>query len=351
MTDIKEYLIRKSGAWYRPNSAGYTNNIAEAGRYTMAEAEAITHPNGPDGPRDHMSYELAPPSPAPAESGAVAWDFVSAAEAIGLYCGDESDEVADTDPMEAAFDAFIAEHPLPYVEGKSPRVALAAAINAYLAPARTVITETERLLASPAPSASMGRVTVKALEWSSEAPYGVARVPKLGLMYSTEAIWYEGIFEHVELLGSASGRFPTVASARAAAQADYEARILAALDSPPDHGGGEGWVLVPREPTEAMLDAGLGPILFGTPVMALLCYRAMIAAAPSADAGVDLLAAMAKHLGWELDWGPREPNDEEGEYGWRVHDRRGNRSDLEWTLIGFGASPADALRAALRSQP
>ena len=83
-------------------------------------------------------------------------------------------------------------------------------------------------------------LTVKPLQWSSEAPYGVARVPKLGLMYSTEAIWYEGIFEHVELLGSASGRFPTVASARAAAQADYEARILAALDSPPDHGGEEG---------------------------------------------------------------------------------------------------------------
>ena len=72
MTDIKEYLIRKSGAWYRPNSAGYTNNIAEAGRYTLAEAEAITHPNGPNGPRDNMSYEPAPPSPAPAESGAVA---------------------------------------------------------------------------------------------------------------------------------------------------------------------------------------------------------------------------------------------------------------------------------------
>jgi hypothetical protein len=54
------YLIRKSGAWYRPNSAGYTTNIAEAGRYTLAEAEAITHPNGPDGPRDSMSYEVAP---------------------------------------------------------------------------------------------------------------------------------------------------------------------------------------------------------------------------------------------------------------------------------------------------
>jgi hypothetical protein len=54
------YLICKRGVWYRPNSAGYTNNIAEAGRYTLAEAEAITHPNGPDGPRDNMSYELDP---------------------------------------------------------------------------------------------------------------------------------------------------------------------------------------------------------------------------------------------------------------------------------------------------
>ena len=62
MTDL--YLIRKSGAYYRPNSQGYTTNIAEAGRYTLADAEAITHPNGPDGPRDHMSYEPAPvPSP------------------------------------------------------------------------------------------------------------------------------------------------------------------------------------------------------------------------------------------------------------------------------------------------
>ena len=68
-------------------------------------------------------------------------------------------------------------------------------------------------------------------------------------------------------------------------------------------------------------------------------------------AGDELLATMSKHLCWELDWGLRDPNDEEGEYGWRVHDRRGNRSDLEWTLIGFGASPADALRAAIRSQP
>lgn len=54
------YLIRKRGAWYRPNSQGYTTTISHAGRYSLEEAIAITHPNGPDGPRDGMSYQLAP---------------------------------------------------------------------------------------------------------------------------------------------------------------------------------------------------------------------------------------------------------------------------------------------------
>ncbi|MBS7669375.1 hypothetical protein [Croceicoccus gelatinilyticus] len=56
------YLIRKAGYYYRPNSQGYTTEISAAGLYTLAEAERITHPNGPDGPRDEMSYELAPPT-------------------------------------------------------------------------------------------------------------------------------------------------------------------------------------------------------------------------------------------------------------------------------------------------
>lgn len=63
------YLIRKGGAFYRPNSQGYTRSIAEAGRYSLAEAEAITHPNGPNGPRDGMDYIPAPAlasDPAPA---------------------------------------------------------------------------------------------------------------------------------------------------------------------------------------------------------------------------------------------------------------------------------------------
>lgn len=56
----EEYLIRKGGAYYRPNAAGYTNNVDEAGRYTLAEAIRHSHPNGPDGPRDGIDYMPAP---------------------------------------------------------------------------------------------------------------------------------------------------------------------------------------------------------------------------------------------------------------------------------------------------
>jgi hypothetical protein len=55
------YLIRKRGAFYRPNAEGYTMNRAEAGRYTLAEAVSHSHPNGPDGPRDGIDYMLADP--------------------------------------------------------------------------------------------------------------------------------------------------------------------------------------------------------------------------------------------------------------------------------------------------
>ncbi|QUT07897.1 hypothetical protein KFK14_11210 [Sphingobium phenoxybenzoativorans] len=54
-----EYFIRKGGYYYRPNAQGYTSNKAEAGRYTLEEAISYSHPNGPDGPRDEISYELA----------------------------------------------------------------------------------------------------------------------------------------------------------------------------------------------------------------------------------------------------------------------------------------------------
>jgi hypothetical protein len=36
----RQWLIRKRGYYYRPNRAGYTASVAEAGRYTEAEAKA-----------------------------------------------------------------------------------------------------------------------------------------------------------------------------------------------------------------------------------------------------------------------------------------------------------------------
>lgn len=50
------YLIRKQGYWYRPNARGYTDSAIQAGRYSLADAECYTHPNGKDGPRDGMHY-------------------------------------------------------------------------------------------------------------------------------------------------------------------------------------------------------------------------------------------------------------------------------------------------------
>ena len=51
-----EYLIRKGGCFYRPKSQGYTSSPLEAGVYTLKQAIRETHPNGPDGPRDELSY-------------------------------------------------------------------------------------------------------------------------------------------------------------------------------------------------------------------------------------------------------------------------------------------------------
>lgn len=50
------FLIRKHGGYYRPNCQGYTSSAILAGRYTEAKAISETHPNGPNGPRDGMTY-------------------------------------------------------------------------------------------------------------------------------------------------------------------------------------------------------------------------------------------------------------------------------------------------------
>lgn len=54
--EARDYLIRKGGCFYRHNAEGYTTDPAHAGRFTLAEAERHSHPNGPDGPRDGIRY-------------------------------------------------------------------------------------------------------------------------------------------------------------------------------------------------------------------------------------------------------------------------------------------------------
>jgi len=104
------YLIWKQGAYYRPNSRGYTTSAIQAGRYTLADAISITHPNGPDGPRDGMGY---------VHEGEVTdedWQAyqAQAAEIATLkMCSDEAErEVAalrvQRDTAEAAFAAALA---------------------------------------------------------------------------------------------------------------------------------------------------------------------------------------------------------------------------------------------------
>lgn len=61
--DANLYFIRKSGIYYRPNAQGYTSSKAEAGLYTLDEAIRRSHPNGPNGLRDGITYEPAEQKP------------------------------------------------------------------------------------------------------------------------------------------------------------------------------------------------------------------------------------------------------------------------------------------------
>ena len=76
------------------------------------------------------------------------------------------------------------------------------------------------------------RVRVKPLEWvdlyRDGSRYEVSSDNPLGYTDSIHGL-QDGTYH------SQFGAFPTLESAKAAAQADYEARILAALDPAPDH--------------------------------------------------------------------------------------------------------------------
>ena len=60
---------------------------------------------------------------------------------------------------------------------------------------------------------------------------------------------------------------------------------------------------------------------------------------------IDLLKEFEKHRNWELDFG--EIDNDPSDCCWRVHQRNGGYNDTEWTLIGTGEDPHEAIRAAI----
>jgi hypothetical protein len=52
------YLIFKSGGgYYRDKARGYTIEASEAGRFSYDDAVSYSHPNGPNGPRDGITFK------------------------------------------------------------------------------------------------------------------------------------------------------------------------------------------------------------------------------------------------------------------------------------------------------
>lgn len=52
------YLVFKQGrGYYRDGARGYTLNVNEAGRFSLEDAVRYSHPNGPNGPRDGITYK------------------------------------------------------------------------------------------------------------------------------------------------------------------------------------------------------------------------------------------------------------------------------------------------------
>lgn len=97
--------------------------------------------------------------------------------------------------------------------------------------------EKRPLYAHPAPPAPQPGVKVKGLEWSWEPPYSVARA--MGGHYAVERWEDDAGAPHFDLIGSFVAKrdgFSSADDAKAAAQADYERRILSALSLSPS-----GW--------------------------------------------------------------------------------------------------------------
>ncbi|ALJ08273.1 hypothetical protein JL11_07900 [Brevundimonas sp. DS20] len=70
--------------------------------------------------------------------------------------------------------------------------------------------------------------------------------------------------------------------------------------------------------------------------------------AQAAEARADRLAKFGRHINWELSFCYLDDESEPG--CWAVHSVNGGRNDREWTLIGRGDTPDDAIQAALQQE-
>lgn len=139
------------------------------------------------------------------------------------------------------------------------------------------------------------RPMVKPLDWRAIGQLAAYVEAPTGATYAIQEFFgWDNRFQLVcRVADDAKTRtthWPTLAEAKDAAQSDHVARILAALDSRAGDAG-EGWKLVPVEPTDAMREAAIAvPIrsMIGTPNMVRVDYdeadaiwSAMLAATPA----------------------------------------------------------------------
>lgn len=92
-----------------------------------------------------------------------------------------------------------------------------------------------------------------------------------------------------------------------------------------------------------------GAVILASDIRSVLVTAASAQAAIDAEkARADRLARFGQHTNWELSHG--YPDGEEEDGCWLVHSVNGGRNDREWTLIGRGETPDDAIRAALQQE-
>ena len=143
------------------------------------------------------------------------------------------------------------EHTLSWVDEKWPRFTDEASLALYAA-----------LPFLSSRSAEAGKPVVKGLEWGlingwwfAPTAEGQKYIVRASSATNFKGQWLWGLGVETYDLE------PSLDAAKAAAQADYERRVISALSTPADIepvSVPEGWQLVPKRPTEDMLDAALG---------------------------------------------------------------------------------------------